>query len=395
MITRDFLGNQVSLLGFGCMRFPQQSDGDIDVAATKQLISRAMENGVNYYDTAYPYHGGTSEIVLCDILRNYPRSSYLLANKYPGHQIADTYDPADIFEDQLRKCGVDYFDFYLLHNVNEASVNVYLDPQWGILDYFLEQRRQGRIKHLGFSCHCSVELLSDFLDATGDAMEFCQIQLNWLDWTLQQGKEKVALLNERSIPIVVMEPVRGGRLCQLADDDDRLLHRMRPNDSTASWSFRFLQDIPGIATILSGMGSIDMLNDNLKTFASSNPLNAEERDALLAIAEGMKKSVPCTSCRYCTDSCPMRLDIPLMMNAYNDLAFHATVTVGLRLEQLPANQLPSACIACGKCTDMCPQNINIPKIMEMLSGKLDALPKWADISKQRAEEARKLREKES
>ena len=156
MIVCDFLGKQVSQLGFGCMRFPEQEDGSINVAATEQLIDRAIQQGINYFDTAYPYHGGYSEIVLCNTLRKYPRESYLLANKYPGHQIADTYNPADVFEDQLRKCGVDYFDYYLLHNVNESSINVYLNPQWDILDYFIEQRRMGRIKHLGFSCHCSV-----------------------------------------------------------------------------------------------------------------------------------------------------------------------------------------------------------------------------------------------
>ena len=178
MIYSDFQNKKLSLLGFGAMRLPLSGDGSIDKEQTRAMVRYAMEHGVNYFDTAYPYHGGKSEVVMGEILKEYPRESFYLATKYPGHQLASSYDPAAIFEEQLKKCGVEYFDFYLLHNVYEKSVDTYLDPKWGILEYFKEQKRLGRIRHLGFSSHGRVEFLKEFLDTCGDDMEFCQIQLN-------------------------------------------------------------------------------------------------------------------------------------------------------------------------------------------------------------------------
>ena len=188
MLYRDFQDQKLSLLGFGAMRLPQLADGTIDEEQVRQMTRLAIDHGVNYFDTAWPYHGGQSERVMGRVLKDYPRESFFLATKYPGHQIAEKYDPAEIFEKQLEKCGVEYFDFYLLHNVNENSIRTYLDPQWGILEYFREQKRLGRIRHLGFSTHGSVQMMEQFLDVCGADMEFCQIQLNYLDWTLQDAK---------------------------------------------------------------------------------------------------------------------------------------------------------------------------------------------------------------
>lgn len=213
------------MLGFGTMRLPTLPDGTIDEAQVKEMTAYAMAHGVNYFDTAYPYHSGDSERVIGRVLKEYPRESWYLATKFPGHQIAETYDPKAIFEEQLEKCGVDYFDFYLLHNVYENSLSTYFDERWGILDYFREQKRLGRIKHLGFSCHGGVDTLRTFLDRCGQDMEFCQIQLNYLDWTLQNAREKYELLTQRGIPVWVMEPVRGGRLCQLSPEETQRLHQ--------------------------------------------------------------------------------------------------------------------------------------------------------------------------
>jgi predicted aldo/keto reductase-like oxidoreductase len=216
MIYKEFQGKQLSMLGFGAMRLPVDGNGTIDEEQVKRMAAYAMENGVNYFDTAYPYHGGESERVMGRVLSAYPRESWYLATKYPGHQILSTgYNPAEIFEEQLCKCGVEYFDFYLLHNVYEKSMETYLDPQWGIIDYFKEQKRLGRIRHLGFSTHAATPGLEKFLDACGDDMEFCQIQLNYLDWTLQDAASKYELLAKRGIPVWVMEPVRGGKLAAL------------------------------------------------------------------------------------------------------------------------------------------------------------------------------------
>ena len=390
MIYTDFQGLKLSQLGFGLMRLPTLQDGSIDEPQFDEMLRLAIESGVNYFDTAWPYHGGMSEVVTGRLLSRYPRESFYLANKYPGHQISSSYDPKAIFEEQLRKCGVDYFDFYLLHNVYENSMQVYLDPKWGILEYFKEQKRLGRIRHLGFSSHGRTENLRAFLDAAGEDMEFCQIQLNWLDWTLQDAKGKVELLNERNIPIWVMEPVRGGRLCKLAEKDEAVLSALRPDEKIPAWSFRFLQSIPGVKVILSGMSATQQMKDNLETFAASKPLAETEMQTLLEIAQGMHSGIPCTGCRYCVDHCPMGLDIPLMMETCSELRFAPVTNSAMRLEFIDADKHPSACIACGACTQMCPQMIQIPQIMQELTEKLTTIPKWADICREREEAARRL-----
>ena len=384
MIYSEFQDKRLGLLGFGTMRLPTHADGSIDEAQVAEMTAYALEHGVNYFDTAYPYHGGESERVIGRVLSKYPRDSWYLATKYPGHQISSTgYDPAEIFEEQLQKCGVEYFDFYLLHNVYEKSMEVFLDPKWGIIDYFKEQKRLGRIKHLGFSCHAETKGLKEFLDACGEDMEFCQIQLNYLDWTLQDAKGKYDLLTERGIPVWVMEPVRGGRLASLSDAEEAKLKALRPDDSIASWGFRFLQALPNVKMVLSGMSSMEQMVDNVKTFSEDKPLTAEETALLLEIAEGMKDSIPCTACRYCCDGCPAGLDIPGLISTYNELRFSPAVNVAMRIEFMPEDKKPTACIGCGQCTRMCPQNIDVPGALKDFAEKLSKLPSWAEICRQR------------
>ena len=390
MMTNDFQGKSLSRLGFGTMRLPTNADGSIDEVQVAEMTAYAIAHGVNYFDTAYPYHGGESERVIGRVLSKYPRDSYHLATKYPGHQIISTgYNPAEIFEEQLKKCGVEYFDFYLLHNVYEKSMEVYLDPQWGIVDYFKEQKRLGRIKHLGFSCHAETKGLKEFLDACGEDMEFCQIQLNWLDWTLQDAKGKYDLLTERNIPVWVMEPVRGGRLASLSDAEEDKLKALRPDDSIASWGFRFLQALPNVKMVLSGMSNMEQMVDNVKTFSEDKPLSVGESKLLLDIAEGMKDSVPCTACRYCCDGCPAGLDIPGLISTYNEIRFSPAVNVAMRIEFMPEDKKPTACIGCGQCTQMCPQNIDVPGALKDFAEKLSKLPSWAEICRQREAAARK------
>ena len=389
MIYTDFQDKKLSMLGFGTMRLPTLEGGAIDEAQVAEMVRIALENGVNYIDTAFPYHSSMSEIVIGKVLSAYPRDSFYLATKYPGHQISSSYDPAAVFEEQLKKCGVEYFDFYLLHNVYENSIQTYLDPRWNIIGYLKEQKRLGRIRHLGFSCHGRTENLREFLDAAGEDMEFCQIQLNWLDWTLQDAKSKMELLNQRGIPVWVMEPVRGGSLCRLAEQDEAVLRTLRPDAGIPEWSFRYLQGIPGVKVILSGMSSLQQMEENLLTFQERKPLNEQEVSALMQIAEGMKNAVPCTGCRYCTDHCPMGIDIPLMMETCSELRFSANVNTAMRLDSLPDEKQPSACIGCGACAQMCPQKIDIPGVMAELTGLLGGIPKWADICKQREEAAKK------
>jgi len=391
MLYTDFKGKKLSMLGFGTMRLPT-AEGEIDEKQVEAMTEYAIRHGVNYFDTAVPYHEGLSEVVMGRVLNKYPRDTWYLADKFPGHQIAQSYDPKAVFEEQLEKCGVDYFDFYLLHNVYENSIQTYQDPKWGILDYFKEQKRLGRIKHLGFSCHGSVELLKEFLDWCGDDMEFCQIQLNWLDWTLQNAKAKAALLNERRIPIMVMEPLRGGRLCRLTEAETAPLKALRPEAAAAEWGLRFLQDIPGVAVILSGMSDRAQMEANIASFDQAAPLASQEREALFRLAETMKEAVPCTACRYCTAHCPMELNIPMLLAAYNEFKFNPGFMASMKLDALPENKRPAACIGCGACAKMCPQLIEIPQILHTFAERLAQLPTWAQICRQRDEAARKLRE---
>ncbi len=392
MIYSEFKGKKLSALGFGTMRLPMKN-GKIDEDEFTEMVDFAMEQGVNYFDTAYPYHGGLSEIAIGKALKKYPRESYYLATKFPGHQTSDTYEPEKIFEEQLRKCEVDYFDFYLLHNVYENSLDVYLDKKWGIIDYFCEQKKKGRIRHLGFSTHAKLDCMRSFLDIVADKMEFAQIQLNWMDWTLQNAKEKVNLLNERNIPIWVMEPVRGGKLCKLSESDEKTLNSLRPHEGTPAWGFRFLQGINGVTLTLSGMSNMEQMKENIKTYAEKAPLSSKEIQELLRIAEGMKNSVPCTACSYCTDSCPMSLDIPGFIGTYNDINVEAKTNPTMWIEALPADKQPSSCISCKACEKLCPQSIKIPEIMKKLSEKLEEIPKWSDICRERAEAAKKLQRK--
>ena len=387
MIYSDFQGKKLSLLGFGAMRLPLRSaaSDDVDEKQVAEMVRYAMAHGVNYFDTAYPYHGGVSEVALGRALKEHPRESFYLATKYPGHQISKSYDVKAVFEEQLQKCGVEYFDFYLLHNVYEKSIATYCDPQWGIMDYLLEQKRNGRIKHLGFSTHGKLNNMREFLDLYGEHMEFCQIQLNYLDWTLQEASEKYKLLTEHGIPVWVMEPLRGGKLAKLGEDDEAKLKTLRPDEGVPAWAFRYLQGLDNVKMILSGMSNMKQMMENVETFAARKPLGEAELEAIYEIADGLKNAVPCTACRYCCDGCPMGLNIPELISTYNDARVAATMNITIAIEALPEEKRPVACIGCGKCTKVCPQNIDIPTVMRDFTALLAKLPSWADICRQREE----------
>ena len=249
MIYRDFQGLKLSALGFGAMRLPvlDGDDSRIDEAAALRMVDTAMQSGINYYDTAWGYHGENSETVMGKALARYPRDSFYVATKFPGYDASNWSKVKEIFPRQLEKLGVDYFDFYLFHNVCEMNIDAYLDDEkYGIYSYLMAQKRQGRIRHLGFSCHGELDVLKRFLDAYGKDMEFCQLQLNYLDWTFQHGKEKVELLRQWGIPVWVMEPLRGGKLARLQPEHEAALTALRPDEEIPAWAFRFLQSIPSV-----------------------------------------------------------------------------------------------------------------------------------------------------
>ena len=376
MIYRAFQDIQLSNLGFGAMRLPVL-DGDdtkIDEAQTFRMVDAAMAGGVNYFDTAWGYHDGHSEVVLGKALSRFPRERFYIADKFPGYDLSNFGKVEQIFEEQLQRCQVDYFDFYLFHNTCELNIEQYLnDAKYKTWSYLIEQKHNGRIRHLGFSAHGSVEVIRRFLEAYGKDMEFCQLQLNWLDWEFQGGKEKVALLKEWNIPVWVMEPLRGGKLAALSEENAAMLRHFRPDESVPGWAFRFLQGIPAVTVILSGMSDETQMNENLRTFATDEPLNAEETAALLSLGAQMTKrtALPCTACRYCTSHCPQELNIPWLLELYNEHVFTGGGFLApMALMSLPEEKKPSACIGCRSCEQVCPQQIKISEAMQDFCAKL-------------------------
>lgn len=376
MLYRDFKGLSLSRLGFGAMRLPcvDGDDATPDQAAVDEMVDYALEQGVNYFDTAWGYHGGQSEIVLGRALARHPRDSFYLADKFPGYDLSNMGKVKEIFERQLEKTGAGYFDFYLFHNVCEMNVDGYLDPANGILDYLLEQKRAGRIRHLGFSAHGAIPVMERFLEAYGKEMEFCQIQLNYLDWEFQDARGKVDLLRKWGIPVWVMEPVRGGKLARLGEKDEARLAALRPDERPVAWAFRFLQGIPEVTVTLSGMSDFEQLKENVQTYSEERPLSEEELTALMDIAHemGAQGTVPCTACHYCTSHCPMGLDIPHLLSLYNQLVVtgKGDFIAPMALSALPEDKRPSACIGCGSCAAVCPQQIDIPGTLADFASRL-------------------------
>ena len=375
MIYRDFQDLKLSALGLGTMRLPL-IDGkydQIDEAAAAEMFAYAMEQGINYYDTAFGYHEGQSEIVTGKLLRQYPRESYYIATKFPGYDLSNMTKVEEIFEKQLEKTGLDYFDFYLFHNVNETNIDAYLDLQYSIYEYLLEQKNNGRIRHLGFSTHGDLDVMKRFLEAYGEHMEFCQIQLNYVDWTLQKAKEKVELIASYNIPVWVMEPLRGGKLANITDEDKQELAALRPDETVPAWGFRFLQSIPQVTMVLSGMSNFTQLKENIETFSQDKPLNETEMNGLLHVADNMMKRIvlPCTACRYCTEKCPQGLNIPALLEIYNEYCFTGGGFLpAMQLSVIPEDKQPKACIGCRSCEAVCPQQIKISEAMKDFAEKM-------------------------
>jgi len=386
MIYKKFKDKELSWLGMGVMRMPTtEPGGPIDEEKAVKLIDHAYNNGVNYFDTSYFYHGGDSERFIGKALSRYPRDSWYLADKMPGNMMTyadgklslngfgmDSWEisgAADVFDYQLNKCGVDYFDFYLLHNVSETTYGIYTNEELAIVDYLIDQKRAGRIKHLGFSAHGRAETIESFLkylESKGflDYVEFFMIQLNYLDWTLQGADRKYELLTKYNMPVFVMEPTRGGKLCNLKDAADNLLKSSRPSDSQASWAFRYLQSLDNVALVLSGMTTMEQLEENIEIFDTKNPITSEEKTLLDKVVETIAELAPCTACRYCVDICPKGLDIPLLLSMYNEAAYEVSWTIRSAINALDANKTPADCITCGLCNPLCPQEINIPSALK-------------------------------
>ena len=366
MQYRKFRDQDISLLGMGCMRLPRLDPGaeKIDREATQRMVDYAMAHGINYFDTAYMYHRGESEKVIGPALSKYPRDSYKLVTKMPGWLCKNEEEVRRLFQKQLDRCGVDYFDFYLCHNLSEEFAPGYFNDY--LLPTLESLRAEGKIKYLGFSSHAGLPLLEKFINYHN--WDFAQIQLNYLDWEYQDARAQYELLTKHGLPVIVMEPVRGGRLADLCPEANALVDGLEPGRSRASWALRFAASCPNVLTVLSGMSDMEQLQDNIRTMETFTPLTEPQRETLFQAAKLLREKalVPCTGCRYCNE-CPQQIDIPGLIAIYNEYELgHSLFCLG-DVNKYDEDKRPAACIACGQCTEHCPQKIDVPAVMQMLA----------------------------
>lgn len=368
--------NSMPKLGFGLMRLPEE-DGKIDIEHVCRMADAYMKAGMNYFDTAYVYHGGHSEEAIKEALtKRYPRESFMVATKLPAWCMKSEADRDRIFNEQLQRCGLDYFDFYLLHSVEDGGNGETYD-RLDCYTWALQKKAEGKIHHFGFSFHGSPEYLERVLDAHPE-VEFVQIQLNYADWKnpVVRSGQLYEILHRRNIPMIIMEPVKGGTLAKLPPELEAKFKAVRPESSVASWALRFVGSLPGVMTILSGMSAEEQMLDNINTFSYFEPLTESEK-ALVEEVRTIMLNVPqigCTSCRYCTDGCPMKISIPDVFRAVNTMdlyheEFRPKAFYGDVLSQ--GHGRAADCIACGQCESVCPQHLPIIDLLKAASARLD------------------------
>lgn len=370
MLYRNHGGEEVSALGFGCMRLPTLPDGAIDEKTAFEMLDLAFARGVTYYDTAYPYHNGESERVVGRWLAGKPREKVKLATKLPVWLIEKPEDTLRFFNEQLEKLQVEYFDYYLLHAL--SAERWALVEKNRILDTVLQLQAQGKIRHLGFSFHDDFSAFEKIV--TAHSWDFCQLQLNYMDVHDEAGLRGCELAASRGMTVSVMEPVKGG---SLAAPPARIMDRftaLQPGWSAASWALRWVNELPAVGVVLSGMSSPAQVADNLDTFDSLRPLTGEEKEAVAQASEfyRTRTATPCTGCRYCMP-CPMGVDIPGIFKIHNNGAiFDAPGAARAAYQRMDAGKRQTSCVGCYKCASQCPQMIDIPARLKAAHAYLTA-----------------------
>ncbi len=356
--SMDKLGVKPSMLGFGCMRFPQKEDGSIDEVESEKMLDKAIEAGVTYIDTAYPYHNGESEPFVGRVLKKYKRDSFYLATKLPIWKVETIEDVKATFEEQLNRLQVDYVDFYLLHALSKERWEKIL--KLGVLDFCKEMKEQGKLKYIGFSFHDLYEVFEEIL--TSWDWDFCQIQYNYMDTEHQAGDRGYALAEKLGVPMVIMEPIKGGSLAVLPEDIAAMYKKADQEASISSWALRWVGTHSNVKVILSGMSTYSQVLDNLKTFETFKPLNQEEQALVEKVAATIRSRVKngCTGCRYCMP-CPFGIDIPKNFAIWNQEAMYGNPAAAKRKyeRELAESARADQCRKCGACEKECPQAISI------------------------------------
>ncbi len=364
METRKFKGTKdVSLLGFGAMRFQQIKDGDkdiIDFETSAKTIDYAYEHGVNYYDTAYVYHNGESEVFLGKALKKYPRESFYIADKMPMWELKSEEDNERIFNEQLERLDMPYIDFYLMHSLGRYNFDQAL--KYNTYDFLKKKQAEGKIKYIGFSFHDNADVLREIVDKY--EWDFAQIQLNYLDWETQNAKEQYEILTNKGIPAIIMEPVRGGALANLCDSANKLFTDAKPDKSIASWAIRYAATHENVLTVLSGMSDMSQVVDNINTLTNFQSITDDEMAIIESAAEiyRNRNTIPCTGCQYCMP-CPVGVEIPTLFKMFNEYAVKLDPD-GFKRAYKTLDGGMKSCIKCGACEGLCPQSIKIRDILE-------------------------------
>lgn len=359
------LGKEISRLGYGGMRFPKNGD-EVDMDAAVQLLRKAYEMGINYFDTAMVYHKGESEKIFGKAFEPYPRDSYLIADKMSIWLCSDEEDMKARFYNQLKTLKTDYIDFYLVHSLNRNHYKKVKDLH--CVEFLQQMKQEGKIKHLGFSFHDTYQVFTQILnDYTWD---FVQIQLSYLDWHNQGAEQLYRELERRNLPVMVMEPVRGGYLATIDSERAKPFLELEPQRSIASWAIRWVESLPQVAVVLSGMSDLQQLEDNVATMTHFEPMNEQELAAIDRVVEEIRKvnEIPCTGCRYCMD-CPMGVDIPEIFSIYSQYKIFGKEKAFVQdyEEVVEHGNGAEHCVRCMACTTKCPQMIAIPDKLEMIA----------------------------
>lgn len=348
-------------LGFGLMRLPQLEEGGNDIEETKKLVDAFMDAGFTYFDTAPTYHGGTSEIAAKEALVDrYPRESFQLATKMPAWAAKSLEEAQAFFNRSLERTGAGYFDYYLLHQLTDEFAPLFED--YDLWNFAQKKKEEGLIRHLGFSFHDSAEVLERLLEEHPN-MDFVQLQINYADWEsdIIESRKCYEVARAHGLPVVVMEPVKGGSLVQLPPQVEEILRAQDPEASMASWALRFCASLPGVIAVLSGMSTMDQMQDNLRTMKAAKPLTDEESAAIdrARVTLSSIPTVPCTDCRYCMKDCPQGIHIPIIMDSLDIMAKFGDMHRAKENYVWNANNEASKCIECGTCESLCPQHIDI------------------------------------